>query len=352
MKKVLVVDDEKSIRLTLSEFLKKEGYETDTAEDVDIASSMIKRNGYDVIVSDIIMPRISGIQILKIVREYSQGTQVIMMTGEPTIETATEAVRNGANDYVAKPVNKATLLKVVNKAMHIKSLQDEKIELERQNLLYQKKLEEMVEIRTNTLQKTMQSIIFLLSSIVEIVDPYTAGHQRRVGNLAAKIAEKMNYDQSVADNLRIIGYIHDIGKIGIPAEILSKPGRLTRLEIEMIHTHSTQGYEMLKKANLPPKFAEIIYQHHERLNGSGYPQALKNNELYDETQVLIVADVVEAMMSHRPYRPKLGLDKALEEIRNHAGDLYKNEVVNTCIELFIKDGYVLDEAEHEIYFPL
>ena len=198
----------------------------------------------------------------------------------------------------------------------------------------------------------MQGIISLLSSVVEARDPYTAGHQRRVGNLSAAIGEKMKLDEKVIENIRMIGYIHDIGKIAIPAEILSKPGHLTALEFQMIKTHPFSGYEMLMRVDLPKNIGETIYQHHERCDGSGYPRGLTKDEISMEAQILMIADVVEAMMSHRPYRPALGLNHALEEIQRNAGTLYNPEVVKACITLFRDSDYTLDDREHEIDFQI
>jgi HD-GYP domain-containing protein (c-di-GMP phosphodiesterase class II) len=138
----------------------------------------------------------------------------------------------------------------------------------------------------------------------------------------------------------------------IPSEILSKPGSIRPIEMEMIRNHALYGYEMLSRVDLPEFIAQTIYQHHERCDGSGYPRGLTAEEIFPETRILIVADVVEAMMSHRPYRPALGLDAALLEIRQNAGKLYDRRVVDACIELFEKDHYTIDDVEHNIYFPL
>lgn len=349
--KILIVDDEKSIRLTLGEFLRREGYAVESAVDAETALSM-RPEFFDIIITDVIMPRISGIELLKRVRERCDNVQIIIMTGEPTVDTAVMAVREGAYDYLIKPINKENLIRTVRQAAHLKSLNDEKLRLELANQQYQKNLEILVKNRTGALQKAMQSIIYLLSSVVELRDPYTAGHQRRVGNLASAIAQAMDMNTYIVEYIRIIGYIHDIGKIVIPSDILAKPGKLNALEMEMIKIHSTQGYEMLSKVDLPPIIGETVYQHHERLNGSGYPRGLSGNSILKEAQVIIVADVVEAMMSHRPYRPALGTEAALDEIRANSGILYRPEVVDACVELFEKNGYVIDDAINDVHFPI
>jgi len=352
MSRVLVVDDEKSIRITLCEFLKNAGFEAYSACDALVAQEMVDEQDFDVIITDIIMPKVSGIEMLTKIQENYPYIQTIIMTGEPTVETAVQAVQFSANDYLTKPISKEDMLKAVRNAAKIKSLHDEKALLEKQNQLYQKNLEGIVAKRTEALQASMQSIISLLASVVEVRDPYTAGHQRRVGNLSAAIAEKMELPQSTIDIIRIIGYIHDIGKMFIPTEILSKPGKLNAIEMQMIREHPMNGYQMIKKVELPALVAETIYQHHERCNGSGYPRALDAEMIVQEAQILMVADVVEAMMSHRPYRPALGVDAALAEIKQNSGLLFNKQVVNTCLELFLKDNYTIDEVEHNISFQL
>lgn len=352
MSKVLIVDDEKSMRVTLCEFLKKEGYDVDFACDAQIAGQMIEDKEYDVVVTDIIMPKITGIDLLAKIRKRSQTMQVIIMTGEPSVDTAIKAVQSGANDYLTKPINKDVLLKTVSHAAHIKLLCDEKEVLEKENQLYQKELEELVDKRTKLLQNVMQGSISLLSSVVEVRDPYTAGHQRKVGNLSAAIAKKMDMERKTVEYIRTIGYIHDIGKIAVPTEILSKPGKLTILEMEMIKNHAVTGFEMLAKVNLPDIIGQTIYQHHERFDGSGYPRGLKDCDITDETKIIIVADVVEAMTSHRPYRPTLGLETALYEIEQNAGVLYNADVVRACVDLFKGDLYSFEETEYPINFSL
>ena len=275
MSKILIVDDEKSIRLSISELLLRDGFDVVAVPDAAMALEMLQQQSFDVLLTDIIMPRMSGMDLASRVRKENQSIQIIIMTGEPTVETATMAVQSSVNDYLVKPVKKDILLKTIRSAANIKSLHDEKLNLLQQNEVYRKDLEAMVAVRTQALQKAMQGIILLISSVIESRDPYTAGHQRRVGNLAAAIAEKMHLDIRTIDSLRTIGYIHDVGKIAIPVEILSKPGRLSDLEMQIIRTHSRQGYDMLTRVNLPGFIAETIFQHHERLDGSGYPRGLR-----------------------------------------------------------------------------
>ncbi|MGB9836273.1 MAG: HD domain-containing phosphohydrolase [Candidatus Saccharicenans sp.] len=193
------------------------------------------------------------------------------------------------------------------------------------------------------LEKTLHGIIKAAARTAEVRDPYTAGHQEKVAELAEVIAREMNLDESRIQAVRLAAMIHDVGKIAIPPEILNKPGRLTSIEMELIKTHPTVGYEILKDIEFPWPVAEIIYQHHEKMDGSGYPRGLKGEEILLEARIISVADVVEAISSHRPYRPALGLDKALEEIKNNAGRLYDERVVRHCVELIEKKGFKFKE---------
>ncbi len=189
------------------------------------------------------------------------------------------------------------------------------------------------------LKKTMDATIETMSKIVEAKDPYTAGHQQRVSQLATSIAKELNFSKDKIEGIRIASLIHDIGKIGLPSEILAKPTRLTDIEFNLIKSHSQMGHDILKSINFSYPVARIVLQHHERLDGSGYPNHLKGDKIFLEAKIIGVADVVEAMSSHRPYRPALGIDKALEEIFKNKGIFYDPEVVDVCLRLFREKGF-------------
>ena len=191
------------------------------------------------------------------------------------------------------------------------------------------------------LKKALQTIIQVMVSTVEARDPYTAGHQVRTANLACAIAEEMGLSADKIEGIRMGGSIHDIGKMSIPAEILSKPTKLSELEFALIKEHASTGYEMLKDVESPWPLAEIVHQHHERIDGSGYPQHLKGEEICLEARILGLADVVEAMASHRPYRASLGIDAALKEIEKNRGTFYDEAVVDACLKLFREKGFKL-----------
>ncbi len=205
-----------------------------------------------------------------------------------------------------------------------------------ERMLVEEKLTESRE----SLRKALGATVEAIALMVETRDPYTAGHQRRVSDLAGAIAEQTGIDADGLESIRMAGMIHDIGKISVPAEILSKPVRLSEIEISLIRVHPQAGYEILKDIEFPWAIAQIIRQHHERMDGSGYPQGLRGDQVCFEARILAVADVVEAMASHRPYRPGLGLESALKEISANKGSMYDERVVNACLEVFAA-GYDL-----------
>jgi len=204
-----------------------------------------------------------------------------------------------------------------------------------------KQAEEQLQQTLESLKNAVGATIQVMVSAVEMRDPYTAGHQIRVASLACAIATEMGLPKDKIDGLRMAGSIHDIGKLSVPAEILSKPTNLTDIEFSLIKEHSRSGYDILKDVESPWPLAQIVYQHHERMDGSGYPRNLKGEEILIEARILALADVVEAMASHRPYRAALGIEVALEEIEKNKGIFYDNAVVDACLRLFREKGYQL-----------
>lgn len=212
--------------------------------------------------------------------------------------------------------------------MRLKIAELEKSETER--IQTEAALSQLVE----KLRRSTGFIVDVAAMAVEARDPYIAGHQKRVADLARSIATEMKLFTEMIDGIRIAGLVHDLGKISIPSEILGNPRLLNPDEYNLVKTHAEIGYHILKEIDFFSPVALIVYQHHERMNGTGYPQGLKGTEILLESRILAVADVVEAICTHRPYRPELGIDKALKEILQYSGVLYDTEVVNVCIQLF------------------
>lgn len=205
-----------------------------------------------------------------------------------------------------------------------------------------KMAEEKLRQNVDKLKEAVEGVIQAMSRTVEMRDPYTAGHQRRVAKLACAIAQEMKLNEDQIEGIRIASAIHDIGKIYVPAEILSKPGQINGIEFNLIKTHPNIGFDILKTIEFSWPIANIILQHHERRNASGYPFGLSGEEILIEARILAVADVVEAMASHRPYRPALGIEKALEEISRNNGILYDPEVTDACLRLFSRNGFAFE----------
>jgi PAS domain S-box-containing protein/putative nucleotidyltransferase with HDIG domain len=210
-----------------------------------------------------------------------------------------------------------------------------------QDISDKKHAEAKIQDYIQKLERGMLGTIKAVSVMSELRDPYTYGHEQRVGDLSGAIAAEMGLDAQVVKGLQIAGYVHDIGKIVVPAEILAKPTKLTKAEFELIKSHPEQGYEVLKEIDFPWPVAQVALQHHERLDGSGYPQGLKGDQILLEARILAVADVVEAMAAHRPYRASLGIDAALEEVRKYRGVKYDSAAVDACVRLFHERSYAL-----------
>ncbi len=196
------------------------------------------------------------------------------------------------------------------------------------------------------LQRIFEGTVLALMSAVEIRDPYTAGHQNGVAKLACAIAKEMGLSENQIEGIRIASLLHDIGKLNIPAEILSKPGGLTDIEYKLMQTHPQFGFEILRTINFPWPVAQMVLQHHEKMNGSGYPQGLTKDKIILEARIITVADVVEPMSSHRPYRPALGIEAALKEIKKGKGKYFDPKVVNACVKLIEMDGFKFDNKKN------
>lgn len=197
------------------------------------------------------------------------------------------------------------------------------------------------ELAQERLSAALRSTIEAMSKTMEWRDPYTAGHQKKVANIAVAIARKLGWNEDRVQALYMAAMVHDIGKVAVPAEILTKPTRLSDLEMQLVQGHVESGYQILKDIPFPWPIAEIVHQHHERLDGSGYPKGLKGDEICLEAKILAVADIIEAMATHRPYRPAKGLDAAMNEVRSESGGTLDAQVVNAALELFSEGDQLL-----------
>jgi response regulator RpfG family c-di-GMP phosphodiesterase len=322
---IMVVDDEVSIGRIMQTGIEYAGYRCFVADNPHKALAILEQQPIDVLVSDIRMPDMSGIELGQIVKSRF-GADVIIMTGFIGDFNYEDIVEQGASDFIQKPVRIAEFIARLKRV-----LSERAAKYELKQTLVQSQL------NLDKFQRAMEGIVQAISVAVEMRDPYTAGHQQRVADLACAMAQLMEVRQDDIYGLRMASVIHDLGKITVPAGILSKPGRLSTLEYELIKNHVQAGYDILKRIEFPWPIADIILQHHERLDGSGYPQGLKQDQIMQLARILAVADVFETIASHRPYRPALGLQPAIDEIRANRGILYDPQVVDVCLTL-VEDG--------------
>ena len=360
MHKILAIDDKMDNLVTLSALLKN--LMPDCAmitalsgmEGIEKAGSELP----DAILLDVKMPDMDGFETCRRLMsdERTKHIPVIMITAIKTDPgSRIKGLDIGANSFLAKPIDEAELISQVKVALRIKkaedALREERDSLElvveertaslRAEISERKRAEEKLQQTLESLRKAVGTTIQVMVSAVEVRDPYTAGHQTRSADLAQAIATEMGLPQDIIDGISLAGSIHDIGKLSIPAEILSKPTKLSEIEFSLIKEHARRGFEILKDVESSWPLAEIILQHHERMNGSGYPENLKGDDILMEARILAVADVVESMASHRPYRAGLGINTALEEIQNNRGILYDSDVADACLRLFREKGFKL-----------
>ena len=333
---VLLVDDNLSVRDMLYHLLDQEGYHCLVAKDVEEAERILNETSIDLVISDIVMPgKENGLDLAEKVKE-NHDSEIILMTGYMDEFSFDRIVGMGVSDFIPKPINSTSELLMRIKQVLIKRL----------SYKQRDRAEERLKNNIQSMKQLLTGVVNTLSKTVDVRDPYTAGHQRRVAKLATLIAQELELGEKEVMTIEMSGLMHDLGKLAIPQAILSKPHKLSELEFGLIKTHPQVGYDLLKNIKFPWPIAEIVLQHHEKLDGSGYPQGLTGKEMLFESKVLCVADVVEAMASHRPYRPALGVDLALEEVTDKKGKLFDSQAVDACVRIFQKRNYCIEDLEN------
>ena len=336
--RILAVDDTPASLKLLTELLQAEGYVVRSAIQGELALQSALIDPPELVLLDIRMPGMDGFEVCRRLKAapVTAHIPIIFVSALTDTEDKVRGFGLGAVDFVTKPYQREELLARMRTHLEVMRLRH--------------RLEDQVEQRTHKLResreqlkKTLTDFITVLGATVEVRDPYTAGHQRRVAHLAAAMARELQMSPEQIEGLQLASVVHDFGKIRVPAEILNKPGRLNPIEYGLVQEHAGIGRDILQTIDFPWPIAETVGQHHERLDGSGYPLGLRGDAILLEARVLAVADVVEAMLSHRPYRPSLGLDAALAEITASRGTRYDSPAVDACVRLFRDQGYRLPD---------
>jgi response regulator RpfG family c-di-GMP phosphodiesterase len=329
--RVLIVDDELSARKVLSAMLAQSAFSTVTAANGDEALRVLKSEQVNAVISDLTMPGISGMQLLVAVRPLYPDLAFLMATGVDETRVGIQAMQQGADDYLVKPFDVDTVVMSLNRALQKKSL-------EREVANYRFHLEEMVSERTHQLQTALQQTersyedtLEVLGAAIDLRDSPTAGHSRRVFLYSMEIAKAMGGVEHQLKDVAMGAWLHDIGKLAIPDRILLKPGPLTTEEWEVMRGHSRIGYDLVKNIAFLADAAEIVLTHHERYDGSGYPQGLKAEQIPIGARIFAVADTLDAMTSDRPYHAAAPFQTAREEIQRGAGTFYDSRVVSTFL---------------------
>ena len=293
------------------------------------------------------MPGMDGYEVARELRKRTEtcSIPIIALTAVDTsVENKVRALEAGADAFLVKPLDETELVAQIRVMLRLR--ESETMLKKEKEILEEKVTERTSELKesSDALERALEETIYVLVKAVESKDPYTSGHQMRVAELGQHIAVRLGLDEFSQKSVYMAGLVHDIGKIQVPSEILSKPGKISKIEFDIIRGHPASGNEILKPVHFPWPVANIVWQHHERIDGSGYPRGLAGEDIMIEARILAVADVVEAMSSRRPYRPALGIEAGLKEIESGAGSIYDSEVSAACVAIFREEGFVFPEA--------
>ena len=361
--KVLLLDDTEDTIVLQTTILESYGFFVKSAINGLEGLEKLKTFTPDIIVSDVLMPKMDGFEFCRAVKsdEKLKDIPVIFYSAQYT-DTSDKALADdvGAEGFMTKPIEIDEFIDTINTILEksrkkdieikptTKDLEFDKKHYEAQAKMLDRKLQEL-EDKNIKLQEALKkfhdgmvNMIEAFSLAIEKRDAYTAGHQQRVSKLSVLIAQKLGWDEYRVEGLKLGALIHDIGKLAIPIEILTKPGELLPIEFELIKMHAQVGFDILKDIEFSWPIAKMVHQHHERIDGTGYPLGLKADEIIEEAKILSVADVVEAVASYRPYRPALGIDVAISEIKENRGVIYDSKIVDICLEVLDENKNLFD----------
>ncbi len=330
--KVMVVDDDEMVLKTISLLLEEECFQVEQCSSGKEAIDKFN-NGVYAVVLDIYMPDLSGLEVFQKIKSKNQYVPIIFHTGAPKRQEERRSIRRHfrPHAYVQKGDPEQLMDTVVSAVESYENII--------RSISLSENLYRELRKNTNKIKANIEGTIHAMALTVEMRDPYTGGHQRRVSYLASTIAEKMDFPKEQIKSIQLAGTVHDIGKMQVPVEVLSKSDQLTELELNMIKSHPQAGYDILKTIEFQYPIAEYVLQHHERMDGSGYPLGLSGNNIAIEARILCVADVVDAIGPRRPYRKALGIEMALEEISNNKGILYDPNVVDACLAVIAEKSF-------------
>jgi len=351
MSKILVIDDEKMITDTLSTLIEMVlDYEVITMNDPELLlnSDLLENESFDMVISDFMMPKIDGIDVLKAIKKIQPNAIPILLTGYSDKNNAIKSINEvGLYYYLEKPWDNDQLITVVKNGIEKKQLKEQ---VDKNFVVIKKRNEEITRLY-DLLQKdfnseldSMYNVIISLANIVEAKDSYTEGHTRRVSELSKMIASNMNFDAEALRNIELAGIVHDIGKVSTPDQILNKPGRLSNDEFDVIKEHPEVGERILKPLTSMNSILHPVRHHHEKLDGTGYPDGLKGDEIIIESRILAVADIFDALYTDRPYKTKFTIEKTLSILKEEAlANKIDSDVVDIVSEL------IQNEQIFEIY---
>jgi response regulator RpfG family c-di-GMP phosphodiesterase len=295
------------------------------------ALQTISMEEFDVIICDIFMPKLSGMDFLTAATKQNSITPVILITGQPSMEISLKALRQGAFDFLIKPFSSETMCLTLERALKYRSVLIE-------NRNHQLHLEAMVEKRTRELQDFLLQSVKSLTHALEAKDPYTQGHGYNVSRLVIELAEELAVDEDDYLDLKLAAELHDIGKIGVPDAILLKPGKLTGEEYELMKEHVTIGYRILSPIPTLMNVSRYVHEHHERMDGKGYPRGLSGDEIHYNSQLLVVAEVCDALAAKRCYKPPWSKEKIIGYFQENSGTAFHPEVTDALISVLQNRG--------------
>jgi response regulator RpfG family c-di-GMP phosphodiesterase len=331
--RILIVDDEETIRLALRKFLRSRGYEVEIAASGDQALQLLDRESFSLMLCDVRMPGMTGVQVVPLAVEKDPSLAIIMLTAVNDAATATDVLSHGASDYLIKPVELADLQQAVDRAL-----------TKRGNLMEQRRLDKLIReevaLRTAELEREKESLRLMSVSIAETLinameakDLYLRGHSQRVAELCAQVAEELNLDEQMVEDLRLAGRLHDVGKIGIREEILNKPGRLTMEEFQHVKRHVQIGLDILAPLTHIKTPLTYIEHHHEHWDGAGYPYGLAGERIPLGGRILCVADTFDALTSKRAYRDPLSPLATIEHLKVDVGRQFDPVVYDALVRV-------------------